>query len=130
MNLDLLISIKPKYVDKIINGKKKYEYRKSIPRKAIKRIFIYSTFPKKKIVGYFDFKGYLQDNPRDLWNKTFSFSGISEEEFFAYFNSRKTAYAIIIERFYLFDQAIDPLDIMYNFVAPQSYKYINGDVII
>ena len=48
----ILLSIKPIYVNKILNGTKKYEYRKRKPkRNDIGKLIIYSTSPIKKVVS-------------------------------------------------------------------------------
>lgn len=127
---NLLISIHPKYVSEIINGNKKYEYRKNIFKREIGKIFIYSTDPEKKIIGYFDYNGYFRETPQKLWEKTCNYSGISEEEYFAYFNKRDVGYAIYIEKFVVLDEPLNPLKIIPNFIAPQSYKYVHGDIFI
>jgi predicted transcriptional regulator len=40
-----LLSIKPEFVDKIISGEKKYEYRKRIFKQKIEAVVIYCTMP-------------------------------------------------------------------------------------
>ena len=47
----VLMSIKPEFVDAILTGKKKYEYRKVKCKQPIDRIVIYSTSPIMKIVA-------------------------------------------------------------------------------
>ncbi len=50
----VLLSIKPKYVEKAITGEKQYNFRKTIFRnKNVREVYIYSTPPTKKIVGKF-----------------------------------------------------------------------------
>ena len=46
-----LLSIKPKFADKIISGEKKFEYRTHIPSRHINSIVIYSTSPIGRIIG-------------------------------------------------------------------------------
>ena len=41
----ILLSIKPEYVNKIIAGTKKYEFRKHLAQGDIQKIIIYSTAP-------------------------------------------------------------------------------------
>ncbi|HBG2133558.1 TPA: hypothetical protein KPJ62_003928 [Clostridioides difficile] len=128
MSLNLIISIKHKYVEEILNNKKKFEYRKTIFKEDVKKIYVYSTLPHKKIVGYFKYTKYLKDNPKHIWDKTKEFSGISKDEYDKYFNNRDIAYAIEIREFIKFDEAINPKEYIDNFIAPQSYKYINKNV--
>ncbi|MFL8710947.1 hypothetical protein Q3304_09275 [Clostridioides sp. GD02377] len=124
MNLNLIISIKPKYVKEILNNNKKFEYRKTIFKEDVEKIYVYSTSPQKKIIGYFKYTKYLKDSPRVIWNKTKEFSGISKDEYDEYFNNRDIAYAIEISEFIKFDRGINPKEYIDNFIAPQSYKYI------
>lgn len=124
MGLNIIMSIKPKYVREIIEGKKKYEYRKSIFKNDIDRIYIYSSSPVKKIVGYFKFKGYLKDTPSNIWNETQDYAGIDKKSYDKYFDGKELAYALNIYNFHEFEEYIDPKIIFDNFTAPQSYKYI------
>lgn len=126
--MDILLSIKPKFVNEIISGSKKIEYRKKIfKNQNIDRIFIYSSKPMQKIVGYFDYQGYISETPNILWKKTSSISGISEEFFFDYFIERKIAYGIFIKDFIELVEPIDPYIKVNNFYPPQSYKYLSKD---
>jgi predicted transcriptional regulator len=128
VKVNVLISIKPKYVHEILSGKKKYEYRKSIFRKEIDKIYIYSTSPEQKIVGYFKYTGHIYDNPEEIWKKTREYSGIDKESYYKYFNKNSGAYAIKIEKVYVFKTPIDPKQTLQNFIPPQSYIYLGGDI--
>ena len=83
--MNLLISIKPEFVEKIISLDKKYEFRRSIFKRPVEKIFIYSTYPEKKIVGYFEFKEVIKDSPINLWNKFSHVSGTTEEYYHNHF---------------------------------------------
>lgn len=124
----MLISIKPKYVKEIISGKKKYEYRKCIFRKNIDKVYMYSTSPEQRIIGYFEYKGYLEGTPSQVWEITKEFSGIDDKSYYEYFDKSSCAYAIKIERIYLFPTPIDPKTKFKKFIPPQSYKYLKGDI--
>lgn len=122
---NVILSIKSKYVQEILNRNKKYEYRKRIFKRDIEKIYIYESSPKKKIIGYFKYKGALEGKPDFIWNETYESSGISKVEYDNYFANKEIAYAFIIEELYLFEKPLDPYKIFQNFVAPQSYKYID-----
>jgi len=47
--MNALISIKPCYVEKILNGSKKYELKKHKPKKRIEKFFIYVSAPTRKV---------------------------------------------------------------------------------
>ena len=51
MKRKILISINPEHVENIINGSKKFEYRKIAAKQDISSIVIYETTPVKRIVA-------------------------------------------------------------------------------
>lgn len=125
--VSVLISIKPKCVEQILSGRKHYEFRKSIYKRTdIDRIYIYSSSPVKKVVAAFHPKMVVSDRPDVLWEKFRDVSGVSEKEFFEYFQGRDTGYAIMIDELEAFEMPVDPKERMPGFVAPQSYMYV-GD---
>lgn len=48
--MNLLISIKPEFVNKILAHEKLYEFRKSIFKQNVEKIFIYSSYPVKRLL--------------------------------------------------------------------------------
>ena len=123
--MDVLLSVKPKFAESIINGRKKYEFRKnSFSQKNIGRVYIYSTNPIKKIVGIFRISKIIEDRPSTLWHRLKDGAGISEEEFFDYFKNREIGFAIAIVDVEKFESPLDPKIIFPNFVPPQSFCYI------
>lgn len=122
----ILMSIKPEYVNRIFFGCKKFEYRKRIPKLPMDRVYVYSSYPVKKIVGYFDVDYVLCGTPEEIWKETCKFSGIEALTYRDYFFESKTGYAIHISRTKLFDKPIDPYVECRGFKAPQSFMYFNG----
>jgi predicted transcriptional regulator len=129
--MNVLLSIKPKYVEEIFKGNKKYEFRKSIFRLTdeLERVYIYSTSPVKKIVGTFTIETIIEDHPKALWKKFKDFSGISKNEFFNYFGANKKGYAIAIGEIEIFDCPSDPRIFIPDFVPPQSFRYIDKKIL-
>lgn len=116
------MSIKPEFLDKILTGEKQYEFRKSIFKQKVERIYIYSTYPVKKIVGYFEVDEIIHKSPGELWNSYSEVSGISRRDFFKYFKGREKGYAIKINNIKVFNNFIEIKD----FTAPQSFCYIEN----
>lgn len=88
--MKVLLSIKPEFVEEIILGNKKFEYRKSIfKRKDISSIVVYATKPYGKVVGEFEIEDILVDNPYNIWKQTKEFSGISKSNFNEYFKGKQ-----------------------------------------
>ncbi|HEM9366173.1 TPA: ASCH domain-containing protein [Streptococcus agalactiae] len=121
-----LLSIKPQFVREIIEGGKKYEYRKKIfKRTDITNIVVYATKPYGKVVGEIEVGEIIEEQIEKLWEETCSFSGISEDYFYDYFKDRESGFAIQIKNFIEYDRHLELAE--YNSsikVAPQSFRYI------
>ena len=125
---DVILSIKPKYVQSILSGEKRYEFRKAIfKNRTIDRVFIYSSAPVKRIVALFEIGTILEDHPAVLWDSMREYAGIDAREFFSYFAGKSRGYAIGIENVQEFDEPIDPRVSIPGFMPPQSYCYLNGE---
>ncbi|ERF79476.1 ASCH domain-containing protein [Gallibacterium anatis] len=124
--MKVLLSIKPEFVEKIISGEKKFEFRKSLPKRGeVTSVVVYSTMPVGKVVGEFKVKDTLSYTPESLWEKTKEFSGITKSFFDQYFSARDLAYALEIDSFKLYDEPLEIADILPSGTPPQSYCYIN-----
>jgi len=123
--MNVILSIKPKYVESILKGEKLYEFRRSIFKDpGVERIYIYSTSPVMKIVGYFIVREIIENSPKTLWTEFHSRAGIDEGEFFEYFSDKDIGYAISIGDVHTFEDPIDPQMVMPGFRAPQNSMYV------
>jgi predicted transcriptional regulator len=122
--MDLLLSIQPIIARRITGGKKRYEYRRTIFRKDVRYIYLYSSSPVRKIVCRFRYAGYLAGSIDEVWEKTGKLSAASEAEYRDYFKNARTAYAIKIEDLEVFENPPDPYKIIPDFRPPQSFMYI------
>lgn len=124
--MNLLISIKPEFVKKILAYEKLYEFRKSIFKEDVDKIFIYSTYPVKKIVGYFEVNEIICESPQELWNSFSEVSGISKKDFFKYYADSNEGFAIKIDNLHIFEEYID-MSQYDDFRAPQSFCYVENN---
>lgn len=122
--MNVLLSIRPKYVTEIVNGNKRYEFRKSVfkQRDNVDKVYIYASSPVKRIVGAFTIENIIEEHPEALWRLCKDLSGIAEVEFFDYFRNKDKGYAIEIGVLELFDP-VNPKDHVPDFVPPQSFSY-------
>lgn len=120
-----LLSIKPEFVEKIFSGDKLFEYRKSIFKRKVSKIVVYSTMPVGMIVGEFDVEDILGGTPCELWRTTKEFSGVKQKFFQEYFNGRDKGYAIKIGTKKKYIRPINPKTISDTFTPPQSFLYLN-----
>jgi len=124
--MNVLLSVKPKYVNSILKGKKEYEFRKKMFKKGpINFIFIYSSSPVKKIVGYFKLGEIIEDHPKMLWDKLSGVSGLNKEEFLDYFKNKEIGYALKITDLKRFKIPENPNYLIKNFHPPQSFCYVD-----
>jgi predicted transcriptional regulator len=87
-------------------------------------VVIYCTKPVGKIVAEFSIAQVLEDRPELIWRKTAAASGISKEYFDSYFQGRDKAFAIEIGNLLVYNYPVAPEDVIQNFTAPQSYRYL------
>lgn len=121
----ILLSVKPKYVKKIISGEKKYEFRRRIFKMNVNYIIVYSTSPVKKVIGHFEVDKIIKDSPKDLWKDYKNYSGMKKSDFFSYFKGCNLGYAIKIKDFVKYENYKKLNDINNNIIKPpQSYIYI------
>lgn len=119
----ILLSINPEYVEKIMNGSKKFEYRKRECKRKIDRIVIYSTAPVKKIIGEAEVEKVLVDSLEKIWKITKDFSGIDKIFFDSYYRDKD--YAVVYQLKNIVEYAF-PRDLSEYGIsnAPQSFQYI------
>ena len=120
--MNAILSIKPKYVEEIKEGRKRFEYRKSVFKQHVDKVFIYASAPISKVVGEFQPVDVLSGTPAEVWIQTKQYAGIKKVFYDEYFRGRSTAYAIVIQNLVMYEEA---LPLPKGIKAPQSYLYIN-----
>lgn len=120
----VLMSINPEYVEKIIEGTKKFEYRKVRCKREISEIIIYCTAPVCKVVGKVQVKSILEDEPEVLWGKTRDESGTDYKFYKEYFQGHDKGIAYQLGKVTKFKKE-KSLSFYKVKTAPQSYIYID-----
>ena len=123
--MNAILSIKQQFVDEIIAGRKKYEFRKTYFKKKVEKIFIYVSHPVCLIIGEFSLGRVLEGTPEQLWTQTSDRSGVTKYFFDKYFMSHKIGFALEIKSFKKYKKPLNPYDIIKGFHAPQSFCYTN-----
>jgi len=121
--MKVLLSIRPEFVEKIISGEKKFEYRRRIFKAEVESVIMYVSSPLKAVIGEFIVEDILMENLNILWNLTKKYSGIDETFFWNYFHGKEKGYAIKIGKLRLYRKKLD-LKKYFGILPPQSYVYI------
>jgi predicted transcriptional regulator len=120
----VLLSIKPKYAERIFDGEKRYEFRKVIFKNtSVSSAVVYVTQPVGLIMGEFEIQDILCYPVDDLWELTKEYAGISRRVFYDYFRQKQVGYAIQIGKVYRYPKPL-PLTETPLRKAPQSFSYI------
>jgi predicted transcriptional regulator len=114
---NIILSIHPRWVDKIINGQKTIELRKRLP-KNINTIYVYATRPISKIIGIIYIKNIFFTDIYSLYDITDNKHCCSLEEYLDYFKNKEFGYGIEIQNIELFKKPI-PLK-----NPPQNFMYV------
>ncbi len=119
----ILLSINPNHVENILNGTKRYEFRKKACKRHVDKILIYSTNPIMRVVGEAEVEDVLIDNPEMIWKKTEEKSGIDKAFFDQYYEDRDQAVAYKLKNVIKYSEPKELKEYGIS-SAPQSFQYI------
>jgi predicted transcriptional regulator len=124
---DVLVSVRPIYASKILEGKKTVELRRRFSANGVGSIvIIYSSSPVRAIVGYARIKDVQKLPVATIWKHHGSHACIAKKEFDAYFSGLNIGFAILLESVIALKAHFKASDLEEHFgiVAPQSYRYV------
>jgi len=127
---EILISLKPKHADHIFEGSKTVELRKRrLNVEPGTRIWIYATRPIAAIRGYANLACIKTGSPSQIWRTLGTQTGISKDEFEAYFEACEEAHALVLTEVMEMKKTLSLARIretVSNFHPPQFYCHLNG----
>lgn len=122
---DIILSIHPKWAEKIYSGEKTVEVRKTRPRNWCsfpdRIIYFYETAPVKKITGFCFLKFASKKNKeavKNLDSETFNKTCLTEKELIEYSNGKDLCFWNLKDP-RKFDT---PIDLKGS--VPQSWRYV------
>ena len=122
--MKVLLSIKPEFAYRILDGTKKFEFRKTLfKRRDIDRIIIYASYPVQAVIGEFTIGKILTNDIEKIWLETQNGAGITKEYYQEYFSSKNTANAIEVGGYKRYDKPKKLSDFNLSH-APQSFVYL------
>ncbi len=127
----LFLSIKPKFVKRILSGIKRVELRRIRPNITTgDLVLIYASSPQKELIAYTHVLKVNQDDPKRLWIEHKTGICLSKVEFEEYFHGSKIGFAIHFSSIHEFDapHSLSHLRKLWpGFSPPQLYQYLSPD---
>ena len=120
----MLLSIKPRYARGILEGKKRYEFRKNKPKRSVTRIVVDVTPPKQRGGGKATIDEILEGSTDEIWSITKGFAGITKQFFSSYYAGRGKAIAYKLTEVTVYETPKDLSDFGVA-RAPQSFTYLD-----
>jgi predicted transcriptional regulator/RimJ/RimL family protein N-acetyltransferase len=124
---EIILTIKPMHAANIYSGKKKFELRKTAPRRAPCKIYLYETDEKRAITGHIIIDRVFTGSPRQIWREI-SGKGIEEDRYNKYYEGHDSACVYSIKHAVKYKK---PLDVDYlknefDFIVPQHFTYVDS----
>lgn len=133
MKKAIMISIQPKYAEKIFSGEKTVELRRVSPKVEPGTLaIVYVSSPVKAVLGAFRISEVIQLPVNELWNRVKDKAGVSELEFWTYYKGKKVGAVIYFDDVWQLDNPIrlsNIRDMWKDFRPPQSYRYVSSSII-
>lgn len=123
----LLMSIKPRYAEQILSGKKRVELRRMFsPRWAGHRVVLYASNPVGALVGEAKIAHVVAAPPKDIWPAFGSQLGCTRREFDEYVGESAEVFAISLDNVRPYSHRVSRKDmsrvIGVDLRPPQSYS--------
>lgn len=124
---DVVLSIKPMYSDRILDGSKTVELRRRFPVSAPNGTvaYIYSTSPVKAMVGTASIRDVLKLPVEQIWTEFQSTAFIERVQFDKYFEGLDYGFALVFDKVKEFSRPLPLSELRekFGFEPPQSFLY-------
>lgn len=129
---DVVLSIKPIYSEKILEGRKTVELRRRFPVSAPSGAlaYIYSTAPVKAMVGTACIRNVLKLPVEQIWTEFESTAFIERDQFDKYFEGLDHGFALVFDDVRAFSRPLPLSELRekFGFEPPQSFLYAKRDL--
>jgi predicted transcriptional regulator len=120
------MSMKPRYVDMIMEGKKKIEVRRRFAARWINEsVKLYSSKPEQALRGEATVEGVVQDTPSRIWERFGPEIGCTKQEYDEYTNDAQVVCAIKLGDVRSYSENVPIADLSalvdVDLCPPQSY---------
>ena len=121
----VLLSIKPKYADLILQGLKTVELRRSWAAQPVGLIVIYASSPVQRLVGVVAVVDVKEQSIGELWKTSQAHGGgLTRKELQTYYQGKHRGFAVMLRDVKPAKTPADPTELLPEFVPPQSFRYL------
>lgn len=124
----LLLSIRPQAAQQILQGTKRYEYRRCCPSRKVSTLLLYVTAPVQRVVASVKVLSCLEGTPAQLWKQTAAGTGAASEQVMAYLQgcTRACAFELGAVHCFALPKTLEAYGVHQ---APRSFVYLSEDVL-
>ena len=127
----VLLSILPQWADAILDGKKKWEYRRVPPKvEEGSKVLLYASGNRHEIVGEFVIDKILHEPLGLLIKRTLHETTHTDDDLYAYFKGLKIGSALKVKYPKRYDNPVSLKQIqnkVASFTPPQNFRYLEED---
>lgn len=123
------MSIHPEFAEALMNGSKRVEFRRVVPKSKVSHVIVYATQPVGRVVGALELGGADTATPSELWSKYQHVGGIPRDDFFRYFEGRETGTALIVRRVLRCREPFPLGAPLFPTRPPQSFMYLEPEAL-
>jgi predicted transcriptional regulator len=124
---DFVLSIKPEYATKIVEGLKQVELRRRFPYGTVTgaRIYVYATVPIQAVIGYATIQEVERLPVEVIWASYHQVAYIARKDFEDYYHDSDSGYVLVLRDPVRLQNpvSISELKSELNFTPPQSFAY-------
>ena len=127
----VLLSVKPRFADLIVAGKKQVEFRRVWAQEPVSWIAVYSSAPAQQIVAIVEVESVVLASASTLWALSgCRGGGLTRTELRSYFAGKPKGYAVMLGRVLRPNAPLEPSEITQGFRAPQSFRYLTAPEVL
>lgn len=129
MTRTLLLSVRPRFAQALLQGTKTAEIRRRFPDvSAGTTVVIYSSSPEKAALGTMRVRSFIRSTAADIWNDYSTVIGIDEAELTDYLDGATECSVIELDdpQIWANPVPLDELRRVLHLEPAQSFRYLNG----
>jgi predicted transcriptional regulator len=124
---DFVVSIKPEYATKIVDGLKTVELRRRFPYGTVTgaRIYVYATAPMQAVIGFATIRGVERSPIEQIWTAYREVAHINRNDLEDYYKGVDAGYVLVLQAPVRLTEpvSLDVLKSKLDFTPPQSFAY-------